>query len=52
MEGNVTVGKPEVFVAVGARVGVKVASIPSTVGKMVTVTGCEGKVGTGPGAIK
>lgn len=52
VKGRVTVGRP--FVPVGKRVGkgVKVASIPSTVGKDVMVTGCDGNVGIGPGAIK
>lgn len=52
VEGKVTVGTAEVFVANGANVGVKVVSTPSTVGKMVTVTSWGGNVGTGPGAIK
>lgn len=52
VDGKVTVGTPEVFVARGVDVGVKVVSIPPTVGKRVTVIGCAGKVGTGPGAIK
>ncbi len=52
VKGSVAVGNP--FVPVGERVGkgVKVASIPSTVGNEVMVTGCDGNVGIGPGAIK
>lgn len=52
VDGKVTVGTPEVFVARGVGVGVKVVSTPSIVGNKVTVSSCGGKVGTGPGAIK